>query len=129
MQAIAQALLEGDCFTTNVATAITAVTGAEFEVIEGCERGDFAAGDASGSTDGSTAEGVCSPSPMPQVLVFTSTAVSTICAYAAIASACLIQPMHPHVSIHRHFVHMGVMCTHADVAVVRVQQANDSLGH
>ena len=61
MQAIAQALLEGNCFSTTVATTITAETGAEFEVIEGCERGDFSSGDASGSTDGSTAEGVRSP--------------------------------------------------------------------
>ena len=71
VQAIAQALLEGNCFSTTVATSITAVTGADFEVIEGCERGDFAAGDASGSTDGSTAEGVrsCSPDHQPSYAV------------------------------------------------------------
>ena len=63
MQAIAQALLEGECFSTTVATTITAETGASFEVIEGCERGDFSSGDASGSTDGSTAEGVRSRLP------------------------------------------------------------------
>lgn len=39
----------------------------------------------------------------------------------------VIEFMFHHVSRHQQFV--GVMCTHADVAVVRVQQANDSLGH
>ena len=69
LQAIAQALLEGNCFSTTVATTITAETGAEFEVIEGCERGDFSSGDASGSTDGSTAEGVRSPVSSPSVFL------------------------------------------------------------
>ena len=64
LQAIAQALLEGNCFSSSVATTITAETGIEFEVIEGCERGDFSYGDASGSTDGSTAEGVRSQSAL-----------------------------------------------------------------
>ena len=63
MQAIAEALLEGGCFSANVATAITAETSAVFEVIEGCERDDFSFGDAFGSTSGSTAEGVRSPNP------------------------------------------------------------------
>ena len=69
LQAIAQALLEGNCFSTTVATTITAETGADFEVIEGCERGDFSSGDASGSTDGSTAEGVRSPLALLTVYV------------------------------------------------------------
>ena len=70
MQAIAQALLEGECFSTTVATTITAETGASFEVIEGCERYDASAGDASGSTDGSTAEGVRSSPLCPTFTSF-----------------------------------------------------------
>ena len=65
LQAIAEAFLEGDCFSTDVRTAIVAETGADFEIIEGCQRGDVAFGDASGSTDGSTAEGVRPPPPPP----------------------------------------------------------------
>eukprot|EP00892_Ulva_mutabilis_P000172 jgi/Ulvmu1/10155/UM006_0109.1 len=40
-----------------VATRILAETTCEFGVIKGCERCNFAVGDAPGSTDGSTAEG------------------------------------------------------------------------
>ena len=58
MQAIAEALLEGDCFNATVATFITAETQAIFEVVENCDRDDFSIGDAFASTDGSTAEGV-----------------------------------------------------------------------
>ena len=61
MQAIAEALLEGNCFSSNVATRIVAETSGDFGVIEGCERDDFSFGDAVGATDGSTAEGVRSP--------------------------------------------------------------------
>ena len=61
MQAIAEALLEGDCYSSSVATRIVAETSGDFGVIEGCERDDFSFGDASGSTSGSTAEGVRSP--------------------------------------------------------------------
>lgn len=58
MQAIAQALLENDCFSTTTASTITAEIRASFEAIEGCERGELSSTDASGSTDGSIAEGV-----------------------------------------------------------------------
>ena len=61
VQAIAEVFLAGDCFTAEVSTRIAAETSGSFEVIEGCERGDFSFGDASGSTDGSTAEGVRPP--------------------------------------------------------------------
>ena len=61
MQAIAEALLEGDCYSSSVATRIVAETSGDFGVIEGCERDDFSSRDASGSTSGSTAEGVRSP--------------------------------------------------------------------
>ena len=61
-KAIAEALLQGNCYSTKVATRIVAETSGDFGVIEGCERSDFSFGDAFGSTDGSTAEGVrCSP--------------------------------------------------------------------
>ena len=63
MQAVASELERGGCFSIAVATKVVAETGADFEVIEGCERGDFSFGDATGSTAGSTAEGVCSPNP------------------------------------------------------------------
>ena len=92
MQAIAQALLEGECFSTTVATTITAETGASFEVIEGCERGDFSSGDASGSTDGSTAEGVCTPPTPPP---------PSICACIALTTSHL-PPPNVSITLHRY---------------------------
>lgn len=61
VQAIAEVFLVGDCFSTEVGTKVIAETSGDFSVIEGCERGDISFGDASGSTDGSTAEGVRFP--------------------------------------------------------------------
>ena len=52
------AFLEGYCFSSKVATRIFAETSGTFGVIQGCDRDDFSFGDAFGSTDGSTAEGV-----------------------------------------------------------------------
>ena len=63
VQAIAQALLEGDCFSANVATLVIAETSAIFEVVENCDRADFSIGDAFGDTSGSTAAGVRPPPP------------------------------------------------------------------
>ena len=57
-KAIAEAILEGDCYNTAIAARIVTETSGDFGVIEGCVRDDFSFGDASGATDGSTAEGV-----------------------------------------------------------------------
>eukprot|EP00892_Ulva_mutabilis_P010053 jgi/Ulvmu1/741/UM010_0114.1 len=54
--AIAQALLEGGCFEAEVATSITAEVEAQTTLVEGCDRSDFAFGDAAGSTTGSGAD-------------------------------------------------------------------------
>ena len=68
MQAIAGALLGGECFSSDAAAAVAAATGGEFGVIEGCERDDFSFGDALGVTDGSSAEGVRSWPYLPMSL-------------------------------------------------------------
>ena len=57
LQAFAEVLVKGECFSATVATNILAQTSSRFTVIEGCERDDFAIGNGSGSTDGSSAEG------------------------------------------------------------------------
>ena len=61
-KAIAEAFLEGDCFSTEVATRVLAETSGDFGVIEGCKRDEILFGDSigsiSGSISGSTAEGV-----------------------------------------------------------------------
>lgn len=57
VQAIAEALLVGECWSTSVAAEVFAETTGDFGVIEGCERDDFSIGDAFASTGGSTAEG------------------------------------------------------------------------
>ena len=74
-KAIAEALLEGNCYSTQVATRIVAETSGDFGVIEGCERDDFSFGDAFGSTSGSTAEGVRSPPPSAARLLLNVLAV------------------------------------------------------
>jgi hypothetical protein len=58
MQAVAEALVNGGCYSSSAATSITAETGGDYTVVEGCQRGDSSSGDGSGSTDGSNAEGV-----------------------------------------------------------------------
>ena len=55
-------MLDGECWTTDVATLTGINTEAEIRSIEGCDTRDSASGNAAGSTSGSTAEGVCSPS-------------------------------------------------------------------
>ena len=49
--AAAAALIEGECLTADAAVAITASVDAEFETIEGCDRGEISFGDAAGDTD------------------------------------------------------------------------------
>ena len=61
LQAVAEAFIEGDCFSTEVTTAIRAATGAAFDIVETCSQDSFAVGDAFASTAGD-AEGVRSPS-------------------------------------------------------------------
>ena len=78
VQAVAESFLEGDCFSTEVGTRIAAETSGVFGVIEGCERGDSAVGDAGGTTDGSTAEGVRCPSPPEDVSVCAAVAMYMI---------------------------------------------------
>ena len=58
LQAFARAMLDGECWTTEVATLTGINTEAEIRSIEGCETRDSARGNAAGSTSGSTAEGV-----------------------------------------------------------------------
>jgi hypothetical protein len=58
MQAVAEALVNGGCYNSDATTTITAETGGDYTVVEGCQRSDTGSGDGSGSTDGSTAEGV-----------------------------------------------------------------------
>lgn len=58
VQAIAAALVVGDCFSATVATAIDAQTSAVFEVVQDCKLADFSFGDAVASTLGSSAEAV-----------------------------------------------------------------------
>ena len=63
VQAFAEVFVEGGCYSAEVSTSIRAETSAQFTVIEGCERDDVSSGDASGSTDGSTAEGQTNENP------------------------------------------------------------------
>lgn len=58
VQAVAQSFVDGNCYSAEVGTRIVAEADALFAIIEGCERDDFSVGDAFGTTDGSTAEGV-----------------------------------------------------------------------
>lgn len=71
VQAIAAALVVGDCFSATVAAAIDAQTSAVFEVVQDCDRGDFSIGDAFASTDGSSAEGVRSRSRCDHIACWT----------------------------------------------------------
>ena len=59
-------MLDGECWTTEVATLTGINTEAEIRSIEGCDTRDSASGNAAGSTSGSTAEGVCTPTPIMQ---------------------------------------------------------------
>ena len=59
-KAIAEALLEGNCFHADARTRILTETSSDVVVIDGCERDDFSFGDVFGSNDSSSAEGVCS---------------------------------------------------------------------
>ena len=52
-------MLDGECWTTDVATLTGINTEVTFRSIEGCERRDSSSGNAGASTDGSTAESVC----------------------------------------------------------------------
>ena len=63
LQAWAESLIEVGCFNAKTAVKIMAEVSGDFGVIEGCERTDASSGDASGSTGGSTAEGVRSSAP------------------------------------------------------------------
>ena len=51
-------MLDGECWTTDVATLTGINTEVTFRSIEGCEREDSSSGNAAASTDGSTAESV-----------------------------------------------------------------------
>lgn len=62
-QALASAMVSAGCFP-EVSTDIITATRSEYTVIEGCQRFDESLSDGSGSTDGSTAEGVW-PLPLP----------------------------------------------------------------
>ena len=65
VQSFARAMLDGECWTTDVATLTGINTEVTFRSIEGCEREDSSSGNAGASTDGSTAESVrslCKPS-------------------------------------------------------------------
>ena len=57
VQAIAEALLAGECFSSKVATEVFAEVTGDFGVIEGCERDDLSRGDGNTDTSGSTSEG------------------------------------------------------------------------
>ena len=61
LQAFARAMLDGECWTTDVATLTGINAEANIRSIEGCTRRDSARNNAAGSTDGSTAEGVSTP--------------------------------------------------------------------
>lgn len=60
LQAVAEALVEGDCYSGRVRTRASAQTSGEFGSIEGCERSDFSIGAAFGNTGNSDADAVCS---------------------------------------------------------------------
>lgn len=55
VQAIAEALLAGECWNSSVAGDVFAETTGKFGVIEGCEVDDSSSGDAEASTEGSSA--------------------------------------------------------------------------
>ena len=65
VQSFARAMLDGECWTTDVATLTGINTEATFRSIEGCEREDSSSGNAAASTDGSTAESVRSSALCP----------------------------------------------------------------
>lgn len=56
-------MVSSNCFV-EASADIIATTKSDYTVIEGCQRFDESLGDGSGSTDGSTAEGV-RPQPQP----------------------------------------------------------------
>jgi hypothetical protein len=69
-QATAEALVDAKCYESAAAVKIVAETGADYLVMEGCDRGDSGSGDASGSTSGSNAEGVRASLPLPYLGLF-----------------------------------------------------------
>lgn len=52
----AKAFLDSGCMSAEAASIVKTETGGDFYTIEGCQRYDYATGNAGGSTTGSTAE-------------------------------------------------------------------------
>ena len=57
-KAIAGAWTSGLCVNAKASVAVTALTDAEYTVIDGCEQGDSGSGNGSGDSSGSTGEGI-----------------------------------------------------------------------
>jgi hypothetical protein len=61
-KAVANSLVNGNCELAHAQVFVNAVTEASYTNIQGCAQKDSSSGNASGSTGGSTAESVRSPS-------------------------------------------------------------------
>lgn len=58
MQAFARAMLEGECWNTEVSQKVGVKVDGDFRSIEGCELSDSGSGNANATTDGSNAQAV-----------------------------------------------------------------------
>jgi hypothetical protein len=57
-KALAQALIQGNCDTSNSQVFVDVATEAEYTIVQNCAQKDSGKGNGFGSTGGSTAEGV-----------------------------------------------------------------------
>ena len=57
-KAIAVSWISGKCVNAMASVAVTALTDADYTVVEGCAQGDSGSGVGSGDASGSTAEGI-----------------------------------------------------------------------
>ena len=57
-KAIAGSWISGNCVNAKASVAVTALTDADYTVVEGCSQSDSGSGNGSGDTSGSTAEGI-----------------------------------------------------------------------
>ena len=58
VQAIAAAVIKGDCYSSDAKTTVLAATGGDYGLIEGCHKDGYAHGYGKGSTKGSDTGGV-----------------------------------------------------------------------